>query len=59
MAWSAASRSGRALDVRPADREQRQAAAVAPGGELAQVQGVGFVGQPAVPARIPPNASRS
>jgi hypothetical protein len=40
---------GEGLDVRAADREQRQRAGAAPGGELAQVQGVGLASQAAVP----------
>ena len=44
---------GEALDVGPADREQGQGAAAAPACELAQVQGVGLAGQPAVPGQEP------
>ena len=40
--------TGERLDVAAADREQRQRAEAAPGGELAQVQGVGLAGQAAV-----------
>jgi hypothetical protein len=43
--------AGEAFDVRAADREQGQRVIPAPGGELAQVQGVGFAGQPAVPGQ--------
>jgi hypothetical protein len=41
--------AGEAFDVGAADGEQVQGASAAPGGELAQVQRVGFAGQPAVP----------
>jgi hypothetical protein len=37
------------LDTGAADREQRQGAGPAPGGELAQVEGVRLAGQAAVP----------
>src|SRR5215467_13927165 len=40
--------AGEAFDVGAADREQVQGAGAAPGGELAQVQGVGLTGQAAV-----------
>ena len=43
--------AGEGLDVGAADREQRQRAGAAPGGELAQVQGVGLAGQAAVPGQ--------
>ena len=39
---------GEGLDVGAADGEQGQGAGTAPGGELAQVQGVGVAGQAAV-----------
>ena len=41
--------AGEAFDVGAADGEQGQGADPAPGGELAQVQGVGVAGQAAVP----------
>jgi hypothetical protein len=44
---------GEALDVGPADREQRQGTGAAPGGELAQIQRVGLAGQPAVAGQEP------
>jgi hypothetical protein len=44
--------TGERFDVRAADREQRQRAEAAPGGELAQVQGVGLAGQAAVPGQL-------
>jgi hypothetical protein len=44
---------GEGLDVRAADREQRQGPGAAPGGELAQVQGVRLPGQAAVPGQEP------
>jgi len=40
--------AGEALDVSSADIEQAQLAALAPGDELAQIEGVGVTGQPAV-----------
>jgi hypothetical protein len=40
---------GEGLDVGAADREQRQGAGAAPGGELAQVEYVGLTCQAAVP----------
>ena len=45
--------AGEGLDVRAADREQRQGPGAAPSGELAQVQGVGLAGQAAVPGQEP------
>jgi hypothetical protein len=45
--------AGEGLDVRAADREQRQGPSPAPAGELAQVQGVGLAGEPAVPGQVP------
>jgi hypothetical protein len=45
--------AGEGLDVRAADREQRQRPALAPAGELAQVQGVGLAGQAAVSGQEP------
>jgi len=45
--------AGEQLDVGAADGEQPQLAAVAPGGELAQVQGVGLAGHAAVPGHEP------
>ena len=44
--------TGERFDVRAADREQRQRAEAAPGGELAQVQGVGLAGQAAVAGEV-------
>ena len=51
--------SGEAFDVGAADREQRQGAGAAPGGELAQVQRVSLFCQSAVSGRNPARASRS
>jgi hypothetical protein len=45
--------AGEGLDVGAADGEQRQAPGAAPGGELAQVQGVGLAGQAAVAGQEP------
>ena len=45
--------SGEAFDVGAADREQRQGAGAAPGGELAQVESVGLAGQAAVSGQVP------
>jgi hypothetical protein len=42
---------GEGLDVRAADREQRQGPGAAPGSEVAQVEVVGLVGQAAVPGQ--------
>ena len=42
---------GKAFDVGAADGEQGHGMGAAPGGELAQVQGVGLAGQPAVPGQ--------
>ena len=44
--------AGEAFDVGPADGEQRQGAGAAPGGELAQVEGVGPAGQAAVSGQV-------
>jgi hypothetical protein len=44
---------GEGLDVRAADREQRQRPCPAPAAELAQVQGAGVAGQAAVPGQEP------
>jgi hypothetical protein len=41
------------LDVGAAGGEERQAAALAPGGELAQVQYVGLAGQAGIPGQEP------
>ncbi len=45
--------AGEQLDVGPADREQAQLTAAAPGGELEQVQPVGVAGQVAVVGQEP------
>ena len=45
--------AGEGLDVGAPDREQRQRAEAAPGGELAQIQGVSLAGQAAVPGQEP------
>lgn len=50
--------TGEQLDVGAAGGEQGQVTAMAPGGELAQVQGAGLPG-PEYPARNPANASFS
>ena len=42
-----------ALDVGAARAEQAEAVAMAPGGELAQVQRVGLAGQAGVPGQEP------
>jgi len=51
--------AGEALDVGTADIEQAQVAALAPGDELAQVEGVGVTGQSSVAAKKPVRANRS
>jgi len=45
--------SSQGLDVGAAGREQAQLPVVAPGGERAQVRGVGLAGQSAVPGQEP------
>jgi hypothetical protein len=45
--------AGEGLDVGPTDGEQGQGPGTAPGGELAQVQGVGLTGQAAVTGQVP------
>jgi hypothetical protein len=50
---------GEAFDVGAADAEQRQGAGAAPGGELAQVQGVRLPGQASVSGQEPARVSRS
>jgi hypothetical protein len=45
--------SGEAFDVRAADGEQVQGTGPAPGGELAQVEGVRIAGRAAVPGQEP------
>ena len=45
--------AGEAFDVGAADGEQVQGAGAAPGGDLAQVEGVGLAGQAAVPGQEP------
>jgi len=44
------------FDVGPADLEQPQVALLAPGGELAQVQGISLAGQAGVTGQEPPPA---
>ena len=51
--------AGEAFDVGAADGEQVQGACAAPGGELAQVQPVGFPGQAAVSGAVPSPAGRT
>ncbi|HXL17924.1 MAG TPA: hypothetical protein VN961_10440 [Streptosporangiaceae bacterium] len=52
--------AGKQLDVGAAYGEQAQLAAMAPGGELAQVSGVRLAGHTALyPARTPAKAIRS
>ena len=45
--------AGEGFDVGAADVEQAQGAGPAPGGELAQVQGIGLAGQAAVAGQVP------
>ena len=49
--------AGEALDVGPPGSEQAQVAQLAPGGELAQVQGVGLTGQAGRPGTRPAPAA--